>query len=912
MTYNKLNTIAYINGSPYDILPGETILSFIKRHKSKDAIPTLCDAPNLDPFGSCRVCSVEVGLSADGPFRAQASCHTPVMPGSFILTDSDKIKKLRKNIVELVLTDHPLDCLTCEVNNNCELQTVAARVGIRDVRYPEGKNHLDRTKDLSHPYMTMDLSKCINCYRCVRACDEVQGEMVLSMSGRGFDSKIIKGNDVSFFESDCVSCGACAQACPTSAISDVFESKSVAVDQKIRTVCTYCGVGCNLEVSVVNDRVKSIQAPYDAEVNQGHTCLKGRFAFSFYEHPDRIKTPLLRKNGELVPVSWDEAYRFIADKLTEIKHQYGPDAIAGISSARCTNEENYLMQKFIRAVIGTNNIDCCARVCHSPTALGMQKAFGTGAATNSIEDIKLTDCIMVIGANPTDAHPVTGAKLKQFAMKGKPTIVIDPRRTELAKYATYHLALKPGTNVALLNMMLYYIISENLEDSSFIEKRTEGYQSFREQILALNIDELAQITGVDKNLVRKAAIAYATAPNAMSFHGLGVTEHTQGTFTVMLISDLAMITGNIGRPGVGVNPLRGQNNVQGAADMGCQPHQGAGYLSAYDPEINKQYEAFYKTQIPLGKGLKIPEMFDASINGQLKALWLMGEDVVQTDPNTQKVIKAMEQLDLLVVQELFMTETAKYATVILPGASFLEKSGTYTNGERRIQKVQKVVEPLPGTKADGQIIADFMQVMGFDQCDYDPAPLLDEISQIVPFFAGVTWQNLGTTGKQWPVAPDGRDTKILHTETFKNGKGKFHYFDWKESNEIQTHGKEYPYIITTNRELEHYNAGTMTRRTRNVQILTEDVLMIHPDDAARHFIADGDMVCVESPRGKVDVKARITDEVKPGVLSSTFHFPEIMLNLITSNEHDSEAMCPEYKVVAVNIRKSKGKFKEKV
>ena len=912
MTYNKLNTIAYINGSPYDILPGETILSFIKRHKSKDAIPTLCDAPNLDPFGSCRVCSVEVGLSADGPFRAQASCHTPVMPGSFILTDSDKIKKLRKNIVELVLTDHPLDCLTCEVNNNCELQTVAARVGIRDVRYPEGKNHLDRTKDLSHPYMTMDLSKCINCYRCVRACDEVQGEMVLSMSGRGFDSKIIKGNDVSFFESDCVSCGACAQACPTSAISDVFESKSVAVDQKIRTVCTYCGVGCNLEVSVVNDRVKSIQAPYDAEVNQGHTCLKGRFAFSFYEHPDRIKTPLLRKNGELVPVSWDEAYRFIADKLTEIKHQYGPDAIAGISSARCTNEENYLMQKFIRAVIGTNNIDCCARVCHSPTALGMQKAFGTGAATNSIEDIKLTDCIMVIGANPTDAHPVTGAKLKQFAMKGKPTIVIDPRRTELAKYATYHLALKPGTNVALLNMMLYYIISENLEDSSFIEKRTEGYQSFREQILALNIDELAQITGVDKNLVRKAAIAYATAPNAMSFHGLGVTEHTQGTFTVMLISDLAMITGNIGRPGVGVNPLRGQNNVQGAADMGCQPHQGAGYLSAYDPEINKQYEAFYKTQIPLGKGLKIPEMFDASINGQLKALWLMGEDVVQTDPNTQKVIKAMEQLDLLVVQELFMTETAKYATVILPGASFLEKSGTYTNGERRIQKVQKVVEPLPGTKADGQIIADFMQVMGFDQCDYDPAPLLDEISQIVPFFAGVTWQNLGTTGKQWPVAPDGQDTKILHTETFKNGKGKFHYFDWKESNEIQTHGKEYPYIITTNRELEHYNAGTMTRRTRNVQILTEDVLMIHPDDAARHFIADGDMVCVESPRGKVDVKARITDEVKPGVLSSTFHFPEIMLNLITSNEHDSEAMCPEYKVVAVNIRKSKGKFKEKV
>ncbi len=912
MTYNKISTIAYINGHPHDFQPGETILSFIKRHKSKDAIPTLCDVSNLEPFGSCRVCSVEVGLTEDGPLKTQASCHTPVIPGSYIYTDSDKIKKLRKNIIELVLTDHPLDCLTCEVNNNCELQTVAARVGIRDVRYPQGKNHLDRSKDLSHPYMTMDLSKCINCYRCVRACDEVQGEMVLSMSGRGFDAKIIKGNDTSFFESDCVSCGACAQACPTSAISDVFESKSVAVDKKVRTVCTYCGVGCNLEVSVVNDRVKSIRAPYDAEVNQGHTCLKGRFAFSFYNHPDRITTPLIRKDGVLTPATWDEAYAFIADSLLRIKNEHGPDAIAGISSARCTNEENYLMQKFIRAVIGTNNIDCCARVCHSPTALGMQRTFGTGAATNSIEDLKYTNCIMVIGANPTDGHPVTGAKLKQFAMKGKTTIVIDPRRTEIARYATYHLALKPGTNVALLNMMLYYIISEGKEDSSFIEQRTEGYQSFKEQILALDMDELAQITDVDKNLVRKAALAYAEAPNAMSFHGLGVTEHTQGTHTVMLISDLAMITGNIGRLGVGVNPLRGQNNVQGAADMGCQPHQGAGYLNAYDPEVNKKYEAFYNTKIPLGKGLKIPEMFNASINGDLKALWLMGEDVVQTDPNTQKVIKAMENLELLVVQELFMTETAKYATVILPGASFLEKSGTYTNGERRIQKVQKVVEPLPGTKADGQIISDIMNVMGYSQTTYDPDLLLQEISQIVPFFAGVTWENLGHNGKQWPVKEDGTDTKILHTETFKHGKGKFHFFDWEESGELQKHSKEYPYIITTNRELEHYNCGTMTRRTRNVHILTEDVILINPEDAARHFIQEGDMVCVESPRGKVDIKARITDQVKPGVLSSTFHFPEVMLNNITSDEHDSEAMCPEYKVVAVNIRKSKGKYKELV
>ncbi|MFN8164775.1 MAG: formate dehydrogenase subunit alpha [Bacteroidia bacterium] len=906
-----MEQFAYINDQRFEIKKGETILNFVRRNFGQDFVPTLCDAPNLDPFGSCRVCSVDVALAKGGPVKAQASCHTPVIAESFIYTHSDRINRLRKNIIELVLTDHPLDCLTCEVNNNCELQTVAARVGVRDVRYPEGKNHLDRKKDKSHPYMTSDFSKCINCFRCVRACDEVQGELVLNMAGRGFDAHIVKSYENNFFESDCVSCGACAQACPTSAISDVFESKSIVADKKVRTVCTYCGVGCNLEVSVLNGKVKSIQAPYNAEVNQGHTCLKGRFAFSFYNHPDRLRTPLIRRNGKLEPASWDEAYDYIAEKLVAIKEKYGPDSIAGISSARCTNEENYLMQKFIRAVIGTNNIDCCARVCHSPTALGMQRAFGTGAATNSIDDLKDTDCILVIGANPTDAHPVTGAKLKQFAMKGKTTIVVDPRRIELARYATYHLQLRPGTNVALLNMMLYYIITEKLEAKEFIEKRTEGFNEFCDHILKLDINELERITGVDRDLVRNAAIAYATAPNAMSFHGLGVTEHSQGSFTVMLISDLAMITGNIGRRGVGVNPLRGQNNVQGAADMGCQPHQGAGYLDAYDGSLNRMYSEFYHRPIPIGKGLKIPEMFDASIDGKLKALWLMGEDVVQTDPNTNKVIAAMKNLDLLVVQELFMTETANYAHVILPGASFLEKSGTYTNGERRIQRVQNAVEPLAGTKTDGQIIVEIMNRMGYPQPEYKPDTMLEEISQIVPFFAGVKWDELGDNGKQWPVKKDGSDTEILHTESFTRGKGKFHYFDFEESNEILKHEKEYPFIITTNRELEHYNSGTMTRRTGNVEILTEDVLLIHPEDAAKKFIKDGDMVCVESPRGKVDIKAKITDEVRPGILSTTFHFPEVMLNVITSDEHDSEALCPEYKVVAVDIRKSRGKKQAK-
>lgn len=904
-----MNNTAYINNQPYQFKEGESILNFVKRIEGEKIIPTLCDAPNLEAFGSCRVCSVEVSLEANGKTKTVASCHTPVTNGIFIYPETQQILELRKNIIELVLTDHPLDCLTCEVNGNCELQDVAAKVGITEVRYPEGANHLGKTKDISHPYMRSELSKCINCYRCVRACDEVQGEMVLTMAGRGFDAHIVKGFDQSFMDSDCVSCGACAQACPTNAISDVFQSKSIQGTKKTRTICTYCGVGCNLEVATVGGKIKSIQAPYEAEANGGHTCLKGRYAFKFYDHPDRLTSPMIKRNGEFEKVTWEEAYDFIADNLNRIKTTNGPDAIAGISSARTPNEENYLMQKFIRAVIGTNNIDCCARVCHSPTALGMQRTFGTGAATNSIADLEHTDCILVIGANPTDAHPVTGAKIKQKFMKGVTSIVVDPRKIELAKYATYHLQLRPGTNVALLNMMLYFIISEGIEDKAFIESRCEGYEEMKEEILRLDINELEKITGVNKYLVKEAAIAYATAKAAMEFHGLGVTEHYQGTFTVQLIADLAMITGNVGKKGAGVNPLRGQNNVQGAADMGAQPHQGAGYLDVTNPEINQRYNQFYGAEVPSHIGYKIPEMFDAAINGDLKALWIIGEDVVQTDPNTQKVMKALDSLEMLVVSELFMTETAKMATVLLPASSFLEKEGTFTNGERRIQRVQRVVEPIEGTKPDGQIIVEMMRKMGYDQCDYTADNMLKEISQIVPFFAGVKWNDLGDNGKQWPVLPDGTDTKMMHVDGFKRGKGKFYFYPYEESREVKNHGKDYPYIITTNRELEHYNCGAMTRRTGNVEILTEDVLLIHPDDAAKELINDGDMVCVESPRGKVDIKAKITDEVKPGILSSTFHFPDIMLNNITSDEHCTEAMCPEYKVVSCRIRKSKGKHK---
>ncbi len=901
LTPNSL--IAYIDDIPHGFEAGDTVLKFVDRYKGRGHVPTLCDAPQLSPYGACRVCSVEVALAENGPRRVVASCHTPLSAGMYVYTESSKVRNLRRNIIELVLTDHPLDCLTCEVNGNCELQTVAAKVGVRKVRYPAGANHLDRSKDLSHPYMTSDLSKCINCSRCVRACDEIQGQFVLSMHGRGFASRIIKGLDTSFADSPCVSCGACSQACPTSAISDIFQSKSIEATKKTRTICTYCGVGCNLDVATKGNEILSIQAPVDAEVNHAHTCLKGRYAFKFYNHKDRLRKPLIRTNGHFVEATWEEAYDHIVENLTRIKKDHGPQAIAGISSARCTNEENYLMQKFIRAVIGTNNIDCCARVCHSPTAWGMQKSFGTGAATNSIDDLEHTDCIMVIGANPTEGHPVTGAKIKQRVMKGTPLIVIDPRRIEIAPYAKHHLQLRPGTNVPLLNMLSRYIIQEGLVDEEFVSKRCENWETLKAGLLSLDLDEIEKITGVPREEVRAAAITYASAEAAMSFHGLGVTEQSQGAKTVMLIANLAMMTGNIGRPGVGVNPLRGQNNVQGAADMGCQPHQGAGYFEIDDAQAHKVYEEFYGVKLTEEPGWKIPQMFDAAIDGRLKALWLMGEDVVQTDPNSEHVKAAMNGLEFLVVQEIFMTETAKFANVILPASSFLEKSGTFTNSERRVQRVQATVPPLAGTKPDGQIVVEIMNRMGYPQPAYTPDGMLQEISQIVPFFKGATWENLGDQGSQWPIQAGGKGTPILHLESFKRGLGKFHFFPFKESAELESYGKQFPFILTTGRILEHYNCGTMTRRTGNSDIVGEDLLTIHPSDAKRKGIVTGDLVRLFSARGEVRLKASVTEDVKPGILYTTFHFPEALVNNVTGDGMDADTMCPEFKVTAADIEK---------
>jgi formate dehydrogenase major subunit len=870
-------------------------------------VPKLCATDSLEPFGSCRLCLVEI----EGRRGYPASCTTPCEPNMKVRTQTAKLADIRKGMMELYISDHPLDCLTCPTNGNCELQDMAGVVGLREVRYGyEGRNHLDLKKDESNPYFTYDASKCIVCNRCVRACEETQGTFALTISGRGFDSRVSAGQDQAFMESECVSCGACVDACPTATLTEKTVIMMGQAEHSKITTCAYCGVGCSFKAEMKGNEVVRMVPNKDGHANHGHACVKGRFAWGYATHQDRVLKPMIRTRitDPWREVSWDEAVNYAASEFHRIQEKFGKDSIGGITSSRCTNEETYLVQKLVRAAFGNNNVDTCARVCHSPTGYGLKQTLGESAGTQTFDSVMKADVIMIIGANPASAHPVFASQMKRRLRQGAKLIVVDPRTTEMVKsphvQADYHLKLTPGTNVAVITAMAHVIMSEGLFDADFIAERCEeqSFKDWREFVLRPDNSPEAMevVTGVAADELRGAARLYAAGNNGAIFYGLGVTEHSQGSTMVMGIANLAMATGNIGREGVGVNPLRGQNNVQGACDMGSFPHELPGYRHISDTTVRTEFEQAWNCTLDPEPGLRIPNMFDAALEGSFMGLYCEGEDIVQSDPNTQHVTAALAAMECIVVQDLFLNETAKYAHVFLPGSSFLEKDGTFTNAERRISRVRKVMPPKAG-KSDWEVTVALANALGYPMHYRHPSEIMAEIAALTPTFRGVSYQKIDELGSiQWPCndeAPSG--TPTMHIGEFVRGKGKFINTQFFPSAEKVT--RKFPLILTTGRILSQYNVGAQTRRTDNNQWHSEDRLEIHPHDAEERGIKQDDWVGIESRAGQTVLRATVTDRVQPGVVYTTFHFPESGANVITTNNSDWATNCPEYKVTAVQV-----------
>ena len=871
-------------------------------------IPKLCASDNLEAFGSCRLCAVKV----EGRRGMPASCTTPVENGMQVTTQDGDIAKLRRNVMELYISDHPLDCLTCPANGDCELQDMAGAVGLREVRYGfEGENHLTAEKDQSNPYFTFDASKCIVCSRCVRACSEVQGTFALTIDGRGFDSKVSAGGQ-DFMDSECVSCGACVQACPTATLMENSVIEHGVPEHSKVTTCAYCGVGCSFKAEMKGDQLIRMVPYKGGDANHGHSCVKGRFAFGYATHKDRITKPMIRNdiNEPWQEVEWDEALSFAAKRLRDVQAHYGQHSIGGITSSRCTNEETYLVQKLIRAGFGNNNTDTCARVCHSPTGYGLKMTLGESAGTQTFDSIRDTDVMIVVGANPTDAHPVFASAMRRRLREGAQLIVIDPRAIDLLTTPgagpAHHLPLRPGTNVAMINAIAHVIVTEGYEDAEFVANRCDpvAYQKWRDFITQpdQSPEAMAAHTGVDAALVRQAARVFGQGRNGAIYYGLGVTEHSQGSTMVMGIANLALATGNIGREGVGVNPLRGQNNVQGACDMGSFPHELPGYQHVSDSTARARFEANWGVSIDPHPGLRIPNMFDAAIAGEFKGMYVQGEDIAQSDPNTQHVEAALRALDCLIVQDIFLNETAKFAHVLLPGSTFLEKDGTFTNAERRINRVRQVMPPVAGM-ADWQVTQALAQALGYPMDYQHPSEIMDEIAQLTPSFHGVSYDKLDRLGSiQWPcneAHPSG--TPTMHVEDFPIGKGQFAITHYVPTDERST--GRFPLLLTTGRILSQYNVGAQTRRTDNLEWHQEDLLELHPTDAELRGVRDGDWLGVTSRAGNTVLRARVSERMLPGVVYTTFHHPFSGANVITTDASDWATNCPEYKVTAVQVEK---------
>ena len=875
-------------------------------------IPKLCATDNMASFGSCRLCLVEI----EGRKGTPASCTTWVAEGLKVRTQTDRLSKLRQGVMELYLSDHPL-------TGDNAMQDMADTVGLAHVRYGfEGDNHVSevradgeanarfKAKDESNPYFTFDPAKCIVCSRCVRACEEVQGTFALTIDGRGFASHVSAGMDEEFLSSECVSCGACVQACPTGSLLEKSVIKLGLPETSVVTTCAYCGVGCSFKAEMKGDEVVRMVPWKEGGANEGHSCVKGRFAWGYATHKDRVAKPMVRDKitDPWKEVSWDEAIGFAATRFKEIQAKYGRGSIGGITSSRCTNEEVFVVQKMVRAAFHNNNVDTCARVCHSPTGYGLSKTFGTSAGTQDFKSVDESDVIIIIGANPTDGHPVFASRMKKRLRAGAKLIVLDPRRIDIVRSphveAQYHLPLQPGSNVAMVNALSHVILTEGLENKSFIAERCDPTEFARWTTFIReernSPEAMEPITGVKAADVRAAARLYATGGNGAIYYGLGVTEHSQGSTMVMAMANLAMLTGNVGRNGVGVNPLRGQNNVQGACDMGSFPHEYSGYRHVSDNTVREMFEQVWQSVLDSEPGLRIPNMLDAAVEGTFKGIYIQGEDIAQSDPNTKHVTAGLENMECVVVQDLFLNETAAFAHVFFPGTSFLEKDGTFTNAERRINRVRQVKAPMQG-KDEWQVVCELAQAMGYDMHYGSASEIMDEVARVTPTFRGVSFEKLDRLGSvQWPCndkAPEG--TPLMHVGTFVRGLGRFMITEFVPTPERTN--RSFPLILTTGRILSHYNVGSQTRRTENVAWHKEDVLEIHPHDAELRGIRNGQMVSIASRVGATTLRAIISERMAQGVVYTTFHHPVSGANVITTEYSDWATNCPEYKVTAVQV-----------
>lgn len=887
-----------INGNNLTASEGATILEVAKAARIN--IPTLCHDPRLKAYGACRLCLVEV-KGAKSPIL---SCATKAQDGMDILTDTPALLRIRKTIVELLLSDHNINCVTCESSGRCKLQDLAYEFGIEDNRF-KGAKSVHIIEDFN-PLIERDPSKCVLCGRCVRICEEVQGNNVYTFASRSFSTVVTTPFDRSLIQTHCELCGQCVSACPTAALVDKSAKNKGRVWETsvTKTTCPYCGCGCELELSVKDGKIARVSTDLTSGVNKGNTCVKGRFAMGFINHKDRLKTPLIKVNGRFKEASFDEVIELIASKLSKIKKESGPDSIGFLASARCTNEDNYLLQKFARAVIGTNNIDHCARLCHAPSVVGLGAAFGSGAMTNSLADIVESDVIFVMGSNTTESHPIVALRIKKAVKDfGAKLIVIDPRRIRLADYADIYLSQKPGSDVALLNAIMHVIIEEGLADVDFIESRCENFEALRETVSRYSPELAEDISGVSADDIRRVARLFGAAKNGAIFYCMGLTQHTTGTDNVLSIANLAMLTGNIGRPGVGVNPLRGQNNVQGACDMGALPSVYPGYQRVADEAASQKFEAAWGMPLSKKEGLTITEMMSAALSGEVRALYVMGENPLLSDPDISKVEEALEKLDFLLVQDIFLTETAAKADVVLPAASFAEKEGTFTNTERRVQRVRRAIEAIGGSKEDWRIIAELSNAFGYPMIYESAEKIMEEIASLAPNYGGITFDRIEGGGLQWPCpTPDHPGTPILHVSKFTRGLGKFHSVEHRDPNEVTD--AKYPLILTTGRLLYQYHTGTMTRKSEAIEEVSGPALLeINPKDAEGLGIESGDMVAVFSRRGRIEIEACVTAKIKEGTVFAPFHFKESPINRLTNPAFDPIAKIPELKVCAVRVER---------